>query len=428
VQTADGNNGHHHPPNMANAATFADGQTVTGIAVNDVISNVSVSGTGTGATVVGAGTTIDPGDSTTLDGLVYLTNGSLSGPPTVAVISSTNGLGFNTQLSSVAQDSAGNIVVGGYTTAADGVTQNGFALNLTTGGSFSDSAQSIIQGVNLKGGSLYATGSQLNSSSGNVETLAAKSDAAITTLTYGVLFTFTQSGTRLVSTGLGVGGDSAGNSDIAGQAIDLSGNGLPYFAQINAGGTMINGGGAFQGADPADAFNTVSVNASDNAYYDGGLHRAGDQFAFDIVAGVKPDGNTLIYQSGGQGVAFLWELVDGSGNHAANWVSYGNTADSAGNVIMETTFDNFTPGTFGQTIFGIDPTGGVANVNPFQDGLFGSNDDYGFGIAVDGAGNAWLAGKTNSPDFPTGSSTGTAFDTVYSGGTYDGWIAFETVP
>ena len=44
--------------------------------------------------------------------------------------------------------------------------------------------------------------------------------------------------------------------------------------------------------------------------------------------------------------------------------------------------------------------------------LGGSDDDYGSGIAVDGAGSAYLTGYTASADFPT---TADAFDTTFDG-------------
>ena len=46
----------------------------------------------------------------------------------------------------------------------------------------------------------------------------------------------------------------------------------------------------------------------------------------------------------------------------------------------------------------------------------GSADDYGYGIALDAAGAAYITGKTGSPDFPT--TTG-AYSTTYAGGTFD---------
>jgi hypothetical protein len=51
--------------------------------------------------------------------------------------------------------------------------------------------------------------------------------------------------------------------------------------------------------------------------------------------------------------------------------------------------------------------------------LGGSRVDSGRGIAVDGAGNAYLAGTTSSSDFPT---TPGAFDTTYHGGTGEAFV------
>ncbi len=45
--------------------------------------------------------------------------------------------------------------------------------------------------------------------------------------------------------------------------------------------------------------------------------------------------------------------------------------------------------------------------------LGGGGGDLGHGIAVDGAGSAYLTGYTDSADFPT---TAGAFDTTYNGG------------
>ena len=67
----------------------------------------------------------------------------------------------------------------------------------------------------------------------------------------------------------------------------------------------------------------------------------------------------------------------------------------------------------------------MAKLNPAGSGLVyatflgGSGDDYGYGIAVDGAGSAYVTGDTGSTDFPT---TPGAFDTSYNGGDCDAFV------
>jgi len=50
--------------------------------------------------------------------------------------------------------------------------------------------------------------------------------------------------------------------------------------------------------------------------------------------------------------------------------------------------------------------------------LGGSGDDSGYGIAVDGGGNAWITGRTDSTDLASG-----GFDTSHNGGGYDAFVA-----
>ena len=67
----------------------------------------------------------------------------------------------------------------------------------------------------------------------------------------------------------------------------------------------------------------------------------------------------------------------------------------------------------------------MVKLNPAGSGLAyatflgGSGDDDGIGIAVDGAGSAYVTGETDSSDFPT---TPGAFDTSYNGGDDDAFV------
>ena len=84
-----------------------------------------------------------------------------------------------------------------------------------------------------------------------------------------------------------------------------------------------------------------------------------------------------------------------------------------------------TPGAFDTSYNGNDDAF-VAKLNPAGSGLAyatflgGSGIDDGYGIAVDGAGSAYVTGETESSDFPT---TPGAFDTSFNGGTGDAFVA-----
>src|SRR5438309_281207 len=109
----------------------------------------------------------------------------------------------------------------------------------------------------------------------------------------------------------------------------------------------------------------------------------------------------------------------------------GIAVDSAGNAFVtgDTSSANFptTSGAF-QTTYGGNSDAFVTKLNPTGSALIystylgGSGDDIGFGIAVDSAGNAFVAGITDSANFPT---TPGAFQTTYGGGSIngDGFVA-----
>ncbi len=105
-------------------------------------------------------------------------------------------------------------------------------------------------------------------------------------------------------------------------------------------------------------------------------------------------------------------------------------ADALGNAYVTGTTDspNFpaTGGAF-QTTFGggisntfvtkINPTGSAAVYSTY---IGGNGEDGGFGIAIDGAGNAYVTGETDSLNFPI---TGGAYQTVYGGGGSNAFMA-----
>ncbi len=209
-------------------------------------------------------------------------------------------------------------------------------------------------------------------------------------------------------------------------AFDMSHNGSldVFVAKLNPAGsalaysTFLGGSGGEQGRDLAlDTSGNASVTgwtSSSNfpttpgAYdpiFNGGPYGNGDAF----VAKLNPDGSALVYATflgGGEGDDRGGSIaVDGTGSA---WVS-GSTFSSD--------FPT-TPGTFDPTYNGaLDAF--VAKLNPAGSALvyatfLGTSGIEGaYGIVVDGAGNAFAAGNTNSADFPT---TPDAFDASFNGG------------
>jgi hypothetical protein len=114
-----------------------------------------------------------------------------------------------------------------------------------------------------------------------------------------------------------------------------------------------------------------------------------------FVAKLNPTGSALIYSTflGGSGYDFGWAIA----------------ADSAGNAYVTgqtdssdfPTMNPLQPANHGVNdafVAKLNPTGSALIYSTY---LGGSNQDAGFGIAVDSAGNAYVAGSTWSTDFPT---------------------------
>ncbi|CAN5358519.1 hypothetical protein BH20ACI2_BH20ACI2_28050 [soil metagenome] len=104
--------------------------------------------------------------------------------------------------------------------------------------------------------------------------------------------------------------------------------------------------------------------------------------------------------------------VDGSGN------AYLTGSTNSANFPTLSPFD----GTFGGDQFNFDAF--VTKMNAtgtamiYSTYLGGSSDDNGLGIAIDGAGQAYITGFTNSSDFPTASP----FQALRNGTSYDGFL------
>ena len=291
-------------------------------------------------------------------------------------------------------------------------------------------------------GSAYITGYTYSTdfpTEGEYQTDQSYTDAFVTRLN--------SSGNALVySTYLGGSGadwgtciamDTSGNAHITGHtnssgfpttpdAYDTSYNGAydAFVTKLSSTGSLVYS--TYLGENDLDYGRDIVVDGSSNAYITGytsstdfpttegafqqtfqGGHLGGDAF----VTKLNSSGNGLVYSTylGGSEADFGYGItVDGSGN--AYITGYTSSTDFP------------TEGEYQTDQGGWDAF--VTKLNSSGNGLIystylgGSAEDIGWGIVVDGPGNAYVTGHTNSSGFPT---TPDAYDTSYNGG-YDAFV------
>ncbi len=237
------------------------------------------------------------------------------------------------------------------------------------------------------------------------------------------------------------GGELRNRKPVAYQEIDGVKSIVSASYVIDSGNTVAFRLGAYDPAvalviDPTVVYSTylggsgydnafgIAVDAAGNAYVTG-FTRSTD---FPTTAGAFQTTNPGV-------IAFVTKLNPaGSGLVYSTYLGGGTadaiTVDAAGNAYVAGRTDSTdfptTAGAFQTTNAGI--TAFVTKLNPAGSGLLystylgGSGDDSASGIAVDAAGNAYVTGFTLSTDFPT---TAGAFQTVNPGGV-SGVSAFVT--
>lgn len=151
----------------------------------------------------------------------------------------------------------------------------------------------------------------------------------------------------------------------------------------------------------------IAVDGSGNAYVTGqtasidfpttaGVYSGSNKGSFDVfVTKVKPDGSGLVYSTyvGGSGSDSGNAIaVDGSGNA---FVAGGASAGfpTTGSAYQQT----FQGGAVDAFVFELAASGGTLTYSTY---LGGTGDDVANGIALDGAGNAYVVGSTGSGNFP----------------------------
>jgi hypothetical protein len=233
---------------------------------------------------------------------------------------------------------------------------------------------------------------------------------------------------------------SADFPTIAGHDMTYNGTGDVFVTKLDPSGSLVYS--TYLGGSLQDGVQLgMAVDAAGNAYLTGSTSsmdfpttpgafdstfNGGDYAGFGdvFVTKLDPSGATLVYSTyfGGSAAPHIppWGTRGGDG-------ARGIAVDGAGSAYITGLTSSAdlptTPGAYDSTFNGGLQDSFVAKLDPsgselvYSTYLGGSFEDDGIGIAVDGAGSAYVAGRTfGSYDFPT---TPGAFDITYSGGVSD---------
>ncbi len=302
----------------------------------------------------------------------------------------------------VAVDSAQNVYVTGYTSSSNFPTANAYQSTLN----------------------------------GNTNAFVAKLNTGATALVYS-----TYVGGNYVDYGQGIAIDSSGDAYITGYTSSynfptlnayqssLPGTTNPFVTKLNpAGNGLVYS--TYVGSYEFDYGYGIAVNSAGNAFITGATGSyyfpiAGNAYQYyyaggladAFVAELTPSGNNLVYST----------YLGGSGQD----IGYAIALDSAGDAFVtgSTTSPDFPTSNAFQSSHGNDygesdafvaMLNGAGSSLTYSSFLGGNNYDYGYGIALDSSGNAYVVGQTSSSDFPTSPN---AFQNADSAETQEAFVA-----
>jgi hypothetical protein len=196
-----------------------------------------------------------------------------------------------------------------------------------------------------------------------------------------------------------------------------------FVSKLNSTGTALIYS-TYLGGSYMDGGNSIAIDGSGNAYITGWTNSSdfvttSGAFQTTYAGG----GDFFVTKLNSSGTSLIYSTYIGGSSYDEG---FGIAIDSIGNAYItgRTTSTDYdiTSGAF-QTTYG----GGtydvfVTKLNSTATGLIystyigGSSYDEGYSIAIDGSGNAYIAGSTESNDFDV---TSGAFQTTKDGGTYD---------
>ena len=349
----------------------------------------------------------------------------------------------------IAVDAVGNAYVTGFTTSIDFPTAN--ALQSAYGGGTSDvyvtkinaAGSALVYSTYLGGssdfdvgqsiavdsvGSVYVTGATGSPDFPTVNPIQATNhgirDAFVTKISPdgSALVYSTYLGGSGDDYGWGIAVDSAGNAHVTGDTpsrdfpivkalqptFHEGANFNSFVSEINADGSALIYS-TYWGGSGGEGGSRVALDPAGNTYI-GGYTFSPD---FPTVNAIQPTyaGNVDAYLTkfSADGQTVIYSTFLGGSGFEYGWDV---AVDSAGNAYMT----GFTQSTDFPTAHALQPTNHgntdafVAKINPSGDAfvfstyLGGSNTDQGASIAADSSGNAYVGGYTKSKDFPTASA------------------------
>ena len=197
-----------------------------------------------------------------------------------------------------------------------------------------------------------------------------------------------------------------------------------YVTKLNPAGTGLEYS-TFLGGTDADFGQSIAIDSIGNAYVTGYTYSSDFPTTTGAYDTVYNDYDAFVTKLNPTGTGLLYSTFLGG---SSNDFGYGIAIDVGGNAYVTgmTQSSGFptTSGALDRT-YNSNNDGFVTKVNPAGTGLVystflgGSKYDAGKSIAVDMSGNAYIAGITESTNFPT---TNGAYDKTYNGGYEDVFV------
>jgi len=211
------------------------------------------------------------------------------------------------------------------------------------------------------------------------------------------------------------------------QTANASSSGVPFVTKLDSSGstlaysTFIGGTSGYddRASDIAvdavgNAYVTGSTQAADFPTTPGAFQRTKGGYTDAFVTELNANGSTLVYSTflgGGNTDEALGIAVDDAGNAYVM-----GTTDSANFPTTANALQRTKGGGYDAFVTQLNGAGSALVHSTY---LGGNGDDFGMGIVVDTAGNAYLVGETDSVNFPT---TAGALQSA-SGGWSDAFVA-----